>query len=162
MNTELQNFSPLSRIWVYQSSRPFDSAEQTQIDAELKAFAKQWAAHNIQLKATGFVAEGRIVILAVDETNAGASGCSIDTSVHFIQSLEKKYHCALFDRTIVNYFSDKGVETVHLSELSALYQKALIQDDTLVIDPLVQNKSDFETGFKIPLGKSWLHNFTTP
>lgn len=83
------NYSPDSKVWIYQSSRPFTEEEISAINDQLAIFTKQWTAHNAQLQAQGNIIEDRLILLIVDETHTAASGCSIDTSVHFIKSLEK-------------------------------------------------------------------------
>ena len=85
--TTPEQLAAASKVWMYQSSRPLSPEEQQRINVEMQAFARQWTAHNQQLKAWGGVLEDRVLVLMVDETVAGASGCSIDKSVHFMQDL---------------------------------------------------------------------------
>lgn len=153
------NFSPYSRVWIYQSSRPFTGQEITRLNEQLRIFAKQWTAHNAQLKAEARVIEDRIIMLMVDETNTAASGCSIDTSVNFIKSLEKQFGVELFNRNLVNFIKDDSLSTAHLQDLPDMYSSHLLEMDTLVIDPLVTTKLQFDSGFKTPLGKSWMKDF---
>jgi hypothetical protein len=49
-------------------------------------FCIQWTAHGANLKAYGEVRHHRFIVMIVDETAAGASGCSIDKSIHFIRN----------------------------------------------------------------------------
>src|SRR6202000_155504 len=96
-------FSENSRVWIYQADRKLTDAEATEIQQYLSQFAQQWTAHNHQLKAKGEVRYNRFLILVVDETQAGASGCSIDKSVHFMQEIEKRFGINLFDRFNLAY-----------------------------------------------------------
>ncbi len=155
------NFSPDSKVWIYQSSRPFTQDEIEALNIQLAAFAKQWTAHNAQLHAEATVIEDRIIRLMVDETHTGASGCSIDSSVHFIKSIEKAMGINLFDRTLVNYYKGDHLFSTHLDALKKLYQQGELHDDTLVFNPLIATKSDFDNGCKIELGKTWLKDFAT-
>ena len=153
------NFSPDSKVWIYQSSRPFSADEINELNAMLSVFAKQWTAHNAQLKAEGIIIEDRLIMLIVDESQTAASGCSIDTSVHFIKSLEKKFGIDLFDRTLVNYYHDGSLFSTHLQDLPNLYATNVLSEDTAVLDPLVNSKSAFDANFKTTLGNSWINNF---
>jgi hypothetical protein len=45
----------------------------------------------------------RFIILAVDQDVQSATGCSIDASVEFIQSLEQKYKVDLLDKMNVTF-----------------------------------------------------------
>ena len=109
----MENFSPQSKVWVYQSSRPFSDSEIIALNNKLKQFSVQWTAHNQQLLASGNVMYDRFIVLMVDESQTMASGCSIDTSVHFIKQLEQDYKIELFNRTIVNLELVKKLNHIH-------------------------------------------------
>ncbi len=154
----MQNFSPQSKVWIYQSSRPFNESEIVELNNKLKHFTVQWTAHNKQLLASGNVMYDRFIVLMVDESHTMASGCSIDTSVHFIKQMEQDYAIDLFNRTIVNLEINGLLQTISLEELSAKFKSGEINASTMVFDPLVQQKRDFDKGFKIPLAESWMMN----
>ena len=63
------NYSPDSKVWIYQSSRPFTEEEIIAINDQLAIFTKQWTAHNAQLQAQGNIIEDRLILLIVDETH---------------------------------------------------------------------------------------------
>lgn len=71
-------FSQHSRVWIYQSDRKLTDPEVGKIQQELDDFTIGWTAHNNQLKARAEIRYNRFLILIVDESQAGASGCSID------------------------------------------------------------------------------------
>lgn len=144
-----------SRIWIYQSNQPFPSSEIENIKTHLQSFCTSWTSHNRWLKADGAILHDRFIVLMVDETQAGASGCSIDKSVHFIQSLEAKYGVNMFDRMLFAYQQDGEIKTAHRDEFSNLYAQNIINDETLVFDNLVKTKADFEQGWVKPLSQSW-------
>lgn len=77
-----------ARLWVYAADRDLTSAEAATITEQLNAFVAQWAAHGQPLRAAAAVAHNRFVLLAVDETQALPSGCSIDASVGVLRQLE--------------------------------------------------------------------------
>jgi hypothetical protein len=79
-----------SRIWIYQSNRKFSDDEMTEIETALQAFLQNWAAHGTSLESSYQLKYNRFIILAVNQEVQNATGCSIDASVEFIQSLEKK------------------------------------------------------------------------
>src|SRR5215467_9021763 len=109
-------FSPQSRVWLYLSSHEFTDQETMELNELLKQFCVEWTAHGTNLFARGEVLHGRFIMLMVDETNAGASGCSIDKSVHFIQAIEKKYDTQLFNRMLVAFQVGEKVYVIHSGE----------------------------------------------
>ena len=88
MNT-IKNIPPDSKVWVYQSNRKLTDSEVETISNSGLAFIEQWAAHGASLKASFDVLYNRFIILSVDEKQAMASGCSIDSSIRFIKEIEK-------------------------------------------------------------------------
>lgn len=148
-------FSDTARLWVYQANPPFPEEAIPEIEAALQRFAQQWVSHNRQLKATAEVLHNRFVLLMVDESQADASGCSIDSSVRFLKQLQAQYGVDLFDRMVFSYKDGEAVRTVNRDEFAALYEAGAIDDRTLVFDTLIDSKADFESGWLKPLGESW-------
>ena len=87
-----------ARVWVYQANRTLTASEKEAISNYLTKATNQWAAHGAPLKSSFTITEDRFVIIAADEAFNAASGCSIDKSTHFIQSLEREYGVDMFDR----------------------------------------------------------------
>jgi hypothetical protein len=144
-----------SKVWIYQSNRPFTKGEVEKLRPILTKFADQWVSHNLQLKAFADVFNDQFVVLMVDETQAGASGCSIDSSVHFVKQIENAFKVNLFDRMTFTYQDDDKVITAPRDEFARLYQSGVINDDTLVFDTLVKTKKEFQESMVKPLGQSW-------
>lgn len=144
-----------SKVWIYQSDRAFTAAEVVEIQNHINVFCKGWVSHNNQLKAAGKLVNNRFIVLMVDESQAGASGCSIDKSVHFIKSIGAKYQVDMFDRMNFAYQLNGEIKTAHREEFVDLYHNNFINDDTLVYDNLVTNKETFEKEWLKPLKDSW-------
>lgn len=144
-----------TRVWIYQSNQPFKAEDEPQIKNHIKQFAQQWVSHNRQLKAFGDLVLRQFVVLMVDESQAGASGCSIDSSVRFIKGLQTEFGVDLFDRMTFTYLDGDEVVTADRASFAARYQAGEINDETLVFDTLVDSKHKFETGWIKPLGQSW-------
>ncbi len=151
----LDHLSDSTRVWVYQSNQPFKAEDEDKVREYIQQFATQWVSHNRQLKAFGDLVHRQFVVLMVDESQAGASGCSIDSSVRFIKALQAEYQLDLFDRMTFTYLEGDSVKTASRDTFANLYQEGTINDDTLVFDTLVDNKAKFETAWIKPLGQSW-------
>ncbi|NRB49351.1 MAG: hypothetical protein HRU41_16860 [Saprospiraceae bacterium] len=151
----LDQLSDSTRVWIYQSNQPFKAEDETQVKTYIKQFAQQWVSHNRQLKAFGDLLHRQFVVLMVDESQAGASGCSIDSSVRFMKGLQTEFGVDLFDRMTFTYLEGKQVKTADRATFAARYKAGEINDETLVFDTLVDNKSKFENSWVKPLGQSW-------
>ena len=75
-----------ARLWVYQCNRKFSPAEIEGINSSLQEFLASWDAHGIALKSSYRLYYDQVIVLAVDQSSHGASGCSIDASVAFMKS----------------------------------------------------------------------------
>ena len=151
----LDQLSDDTRVWIYQSNQPFKKEEEAQVRTYIQQFAQQWVSHNRQLKAFGDLLHRQFVILMVDESQAGASGCSIDSSVRFMKGLQAEFGVDLFDRMSFTYLEGEEVKTADRATFAALYQAGKISDETPVFDTLVNNKGKFEREWIKPLGQSW-------
>lgn len=144
-----------SRVWIYQNKGPIPDQVLPQIKEAVDRFATQWVSHNQQMSAKGIVLHDRFIILIADESRVGAGGCSIDSSVHFLKSLEQQFGLDLFDRMTFSYKSETGVQTVDRNTFAELYAQGKIDDNTLVYDTLINNKEALDKSFEKPLGESW-------
>lgn len=149
------DFAPESRVWVYTASRPLSDAEVQTMQQALDRFVHQWTAHNEALKATAEVFQKQFIILMVDETQAGASGCSIDKSIHFLDALGQQLGVDLFERMRFAWVQGGKLSFANRPEFTAQVQQAAITDDTLMVNTLVQTKQDFQDKWLIPFASSW-------
>jgi hypothetical protein len=152
---DLISFSDTSRVWIYQSNKPFHKKVLEQVNDLVLRFVKDWTSHNHLLKATGGIIHDCFVVLVVDESKAGATGCSIDKSVRFIQFLEQEFSQNLFDRLTFAYLEDEQVQLIHKDDLAQAYSNGTINDETLFFDNLVKTKGDYLKKWLVPLKESW-------
>jgi len=150
-------FSENSRVWVYQSNRELNDNEVAEAKVLLDNFTTGWTAHNNQLKAKAEIRYNRFIILIVDESQAGASGCSIDKSVHFMQALEAKFGINLFDRFNLAYREGEKVLSAPRNNFENLLKQGSINSQSIVFNNLVQNLAELNTKWEVPFKDSW-HN----
>ena len=159
MNTELtafQSFATNSRTWVYQASRNLTDAEASELKQLASGFAADWKSHGSPLKAAADVLYNRFLVMMVDEDAGSASGCSIDSSVQQIRSIQQKLNINLLDRMDLAYLnSDNELEAVHANKISDAFEHGALTEETTVFDNMVTSKNELETNWRIPLTKSW-------
>lgn len=148
-------FAPESRVWVYTTNRQLTDAEAASAQQALNAFTRQWTAHNQALQAKAEVFQNQFVILMVDETRAGASGCSIDKSVHFLEKLGQELGVDFFERMRFAWVENEKMNFADRAAFSERVADGRIGEDTLVVNTLAQTKRDLEEKWLLPFGKSW-------
>lgn len=158
---DLLSFPDASRVWVYQADRSFPDEQIQMLNQDIADFCIQWTSHNNALRATGGVLHDRFVVLIVDETQAPASGCSIDKSVAFIKNLELKYGCRLLQRDQIAWLDEnQQVRVIPLSDLKDALNKGLVTLKTKMFDNLVTTRKDFINRWTVALEDSWMKKFT--
>lgn len=154
MNT-ISNMPSEARVWVYQNNRPFSDAEVLAIKSEGEKFISDWSAHGAALRASFDILHDLFIVIAVDEQQALASGCSIDKSVHFIKALETKLRLNLFDRMQVAYRDGSSIKTCSLSEFEKLGLAGTVNEETIVFNNMVSTKQSFDKEWETALKNSW-------
>lgn len=155
MYVPLQQLPPDARIWIFQSPRPFTEAEAAWVRDETQRFVEEWTAHQVALRAGFDLRHGYFLILAIDERQAMASGCSIDKSVHLVRRISERLGVDLLDRMSFAYGEGERVKVVPRKEFARLVETGEIGPDTVVYNNLVDRLADLETGWKVPFAQSW-------
>jgi hypothetical protein len=136
-----------ARLWSYQSDRKLTATEKAWIEEILPPFLTDWAAHGAKLNAYGAVLGDYHLILVVNEDEANASGCSIDSSVRFIKNLEKELGVSFFNR--LKMLVDNGQEEFFTS-YSELDQ---LNPDTKVYNNMVMSVGEWKKSWKVPVSE---------
>ena len=148
-----------ARVWIYQASRPFSKEEKADITQEIEAFLKQWVAHGSDLVTSYEIPYDRFIVIGLNEEVQGATGCSIDSSVRFIQILESKYQIELLDKMNVTHKEGDKLLYTPLKEFRALAKKRKISSSTIVFNNLVVDKAEYTSHWEVPAGQSWHSRF---
>jgi hypothetical protein len=157
-----EDFSPESKVWVYQGSRLFSLNEALEIEELLNGFIIKWLSHGTPVKGSGHLLFGQFIIIMADEKATGVSGCSTDSSVRLIKDIEEKFRVTMFDRTTLAFVvKDKSdsyrMQLLPLSQLQYAVDNGFISGDTLYVNNLVQTKEELENKWIVPVKESWLN-----
>ncbi len=148
-----------SRIWVYQSNRKLSDEEVAIIEPKIIEFLKQWTAHGKDLEAGFEIKYNRFIVLGLNQENASASGCSIDASVYFIQSLEKEFGIDLMDKMNVTYYNGDFIAHKSLTDFKKMAKAKSVSKNTVVFNNLVNTKVDYIENWEVPAKDSWHSRF---
>ena len=148
-----------ARVWVYQSSREFSDIEVTTIASKTEEFMATWKRHGDDLKTSYVIKYNQFIVLGVDENLNNASGCSIDSSVHFMQQLEKEFDIDLMNKMNTAFKVGENINIVSLSDFQNFAKEGKITSDTTVFNNMIQSKGDFDSKWEIPAIESWHKRF---
>ena len=158
-----EDFNDNSRVWIYQSSRLFFMSEALEMEDMLNNFATNWKSHGAQVKGFANLFFGQFIVLMADESATGVSGCSTDSSVHLIKSIEEKYKVQMFERQNLAFVVKDKIQLLPLSQLEYAVENNIINADTLYFNNTVLSKKEMNEKWIIPVKDSWLAkrvNFT--
>ena len=155
MLVEFSELPETSRIWIYQADRNFTPEELQDVNKQITPFLKDWTAHGAQLEAAYEIKYNRFIIIGLDQSNASASGCSIDASVNFIQELEKKYNVQLLDRMNVSFKQGDYITYKSMPEFKKMAKAKAISKNTIVFNNLVATKQEYLEHWEVPASDSW-------
>ncbi len=159
MLADFNTLPETSRVWIYQANRSLTENELTEISAKLNIFLEQWTAHGSDLNAGFEIKYKRFIVIALDQEEASASGCSIDASVHFIQQLEKEYQVDLLDKMNVSYKQGEFVAYKTLIDFRKMAKQKAVSKNTIVFNNLVTNLAEYKENWEVPASESWHNRF---
>jgi hypothetical protein len=159
MFTEYKNLPNNARVWIYQSDREFTAKEIEIVSVKAVDFINQWTRHGDDLKGSFTFKYNQFLIFAVDETFNTVSGCSIDSSVRFVQALEKELQLDLMNKMNVTFKDNEHINLVKLADFQRFAKEQKITSETIVFNNMVATKEDFENNWEVPAKESWHKRF---
>ena len=149
-----------SKVWVYQSNKPFSESEKEDVRYEIRQFVDNWTSHQMPVEAYGNLFHQQFIVLVANEENHAVSGCSIDSSVALINQIATKYDKDMFDRRLMCYFDkDENLLSIPMEHMAAAYEANQISDESLFFNNLVKTKAEFLQNWIVPLKTSWHYRF---
>ena len=159
--TSFDQLPESARVWIYQASRPLTDAELTAIAPALTQFVADWTAHGQALRAGAAFFHHQFLVIGLDESQAGASGCSIDASVRFVQALEQHLGVELLDKSRLAFLVDGAVQLRDRRELREAVATGALTAASLYFDNTLLTKGQLQAGWPAPAGQTWLRKYFT-
>lgn len=159
MHANFKDLPEEARVWIYQANRPFTTDELNELKPQMDNFLQQWTAHGKDLKAGVEYPYNRFIVIGLDQTTAGATGCSIDASVRFIQSIEKSFRIDLMDKMNVTFKNGQYVAHKELSDFKKMAKSKSVSPNTIVFNNLVTNVGEYREHWEVPASESWHSRF---
>ena len=149
-------FSPQSRVWIYQADKLLSTEEQLHIKNKLQNFVTAWTAHSDSLKSSFNIIHDRFVILIVDETLVKASGCSIDKSVNLMKEMGNTLGVNFFNRFNISYRKNNGeITSCSREDFEKRVASGEVTKKTLVFNNLITQLDELSNNWEIPFENSW-------
>jgi hypothetical protein len=149
-------FPPESRMWIFQADRKLTDADKNYLSQTFDRFFPTWTSHEKPMKAAHALLKDFFLVIALDQTQAGASGCGIDKLMHVIRSAGEALQINFFDRNKVLALVDGSPQLFALAEAD----KWLRNETPVFVFHHLQMLGDLNS-ICIPAKDSWLANRIT-
>lgn len=144
-----------SRTWVFGADRNLTEQQSQQLLKGVDRFLPTWTAHGSPLTVGRDWRYGRFLTIAVDQSSAGASGCSIDGLFRTLKSLEPTLGASLVTSGLVFFREGGAVQSVDRERFAELGAEGSIQPQTNAFDPTVTTLGEWRARFELPVRDSW-------
>ena len=145
-----------ARLWVFAAEHPVRAGAADQLLAAVDAFLAQWRAHGDPLTCARDWRDDRFLAVGVDQSDAHASGCSIDGLFRALSALEPAIGTSLLGGGQI-YFRDAAgeVRCVDRERFGDLAGAGAVTGETPVFDTTVGTAGDWRRAFELPAARSW-------
>ena len=151
-----------ARVWVFGSDKPLSDDGTKALLEGVDLHLADWKAHGAPLTVAREWRDGRFLVVAVDQSTAGATGCSIDGLFRVLQQLEREVGASLLGGGRVFYRDDHGaVQSASRAEVSALAGSGAITKDTVVFDTSLTDLGTWRACFERRAKDSWVNELLT-
>jgi hypothetical protein len=153
---QIEDMPNSARTWVFGADRNLEEGPTDLLLREVDRFLSQWHAHGAPLTTARDWKYGRFLTVAVDQSTAGASGCSIDGLFRSLKALEPRLGASLVTSGVVYFRGRKGpIECVDRERFTALSAAGEIGPKTRVFDPTVTTLGEWRARFELDAAQSW-------
>ena len=153
MLVDFNTITDQSRIWIYAAEHKLTNDQENYILNHISVHLQNWEAHQAPLTAGLTILENHFIIIALDESKYGASGCSIDTLQNKIQEIEKELSVSLLNRLNIFCKIDDTIKCIPTTKLAENANK-----ETLFYDLTIQKKSELANWLK-SIKEGWCSSF---
>ncbi len=146
-----------SRVWVFGSDKLLTEDGTKALLAGVDKHLDDWKAHGAPLTVGREWRDGRFLVVAVDQSTAGASGCSIDGLFRVLQQLERDAGANLVGGGRVYFRGDQGaVQSASRDDVAELARSGVITKDTVVFDLTLTDLGTFRACFERRAKETWV------
>ena len=153
---QIEDLPDSARAWVFGADHDLDESAADLLLRDVDRFLSQWHAHGAPLTAARDWKYRRFLTVAVDQSTAGASGCSIDGLFRSLKALEPRLGGSLVTSGLLFYRDRKGrIQGVDRDRFTELNAEGKIGPETQVFDLTVTTLGEWKARFELNVGDSW-------
>ena len=145
-----------ARVWVFAAADPVQGPAAETLLARVDQFLSVWSAHGVPLRCARDWRDDRFLAISVDQSTAGASGCSIDGMFRVLQGLERQLGTSMVSGGRVSFREAGGeIRSASRDEFEELAAAGRVSGDTPVFDATVTTKGEWRDRFEVRAADAW-------
>ncbi|MEO5582448.1 MAG: hypothetical protein ABIR66_07130 [Saprospiraceae bacterium] len=145
-----------SRIWIFSIDGEMQAHKHLALKEALMDFILDWTSHQQSLKASASIIDDRFIIIGLDQSQYGASGCSIDKLMRLIQKLELKTGLGLLLKNKIAIQHQNMIQWKTLSEIKQANIEGSLDEKSVYFDTMIDSVYLFKNYWIKPLNEGWL------
>ena len=145
-----------ARVWVFGAASELSPAASERLLGAVDEFLAQWNAHGSPLVCGREWRDDRFLAIGVDQSSAGASGCSIDGLFRTLARLEPELGTTMLGGGRVYYRDADGrVNAATRPVFNQLARTGQVGPDTPAFDTSITSATAWREEFERPVRESW-------
>lgn len=152
------DLSDHARLWIFACERQLSEHELAQLRMNVEQFIANWTAHKRELTVSWQTKYRQFIFVAVDESAMAASGCSIDSLVHNLQSFEQQISCDIVNTNSRVFYRDeqRRIRCVERFEFKELVESGTVTEDAIVYNNIIQSVGELrQNRWEVQMKESW-------
>lgn len=143
-----------ARVWIFGADQRLSEDAATALMRDVGDHLADWKAHGEPLTVGSQLIDDRFLVVAVDQSTAGASGCSIDGLFRVLQAVQSRLGTNLVGGGRLFYRDGQGqVQCAPRADLDELRASGAITKDTVVFDTTITDLGTFRRKFEGAAGE---------
>ena len=144
-----------ARVWIFGASEALVGEKAQTLLSAVDEYIDQWKAHGLPLTSARDWRDDRFLAIGVDQSEAHASGCSIDGLFRVLQRLEGSLGTSLVGGGRIFYRSNGAIVCVSRGDFTTHAAAGRVVSDTPVFDTTVTSAAAYRSAFERPASSSW-------
>lgn len=145
-----------ARVWVFSAANAINGMSSDRLLDAVDDFLDAWNAHGSPLLCGREWRDDRFLAIGVDQSTAGASGCSIDGLFRTLARLEPELGTTMLGGGRVYYRDADGhVHVATRAAFNTLAREGRVGPDTPVFDTSITTAAAWRERFERPVRESW-------
>ncbi|MCZ8353780.1 MAG: hypothetical protein O9340_03525 [Cyclobacteriaceae bacterium] len=145
-----------ARVWIFTANQKLNAEKVYSIQKQLDQYLAGWTAHGNSLLAAHTILQEHFLVIGLNQKEADASGCSIDSLFRMIKTIGENTNIDFLNRENVALHTETGITLVERKRLKQFLTENSVQ---FVYNTLVNTKGNVIHLFKQEIKSSWVARF---